>query len=344
MEVQTLNKIGSFNEVTNNSIKNIIINTLYSELNISNLRYQLVDNYNNLEIIKKEPFYVTPHIMGVNCWVIFLEHERKRYQVIINKKDLKFFQNQININQIKIYSFYYNHQINSVNELYPLTVLDGRFVNNGQDNSLIYSIQDIYIMSGNKLLNRNLLDKIALIDQVIPNINKGLDNKFTIKVIGVYNIENIGDLIFNKIKNSKLKINGLIFLPEKSGKTYIYINDNEFIQLRLQTSNNLISKQYNNLSIPTIPLQMSNKLQLDYTLTNEFVLRKTDIADVFEIYNLINKDKIYLNLSKENRMGIAHIPDTKTSHYCKMMGNTQEIFINKCIYNNKFKKWMPIIN
>lgn len=344
MEVQTLNKINNFNEVINNSIKNIIINTLYNELNISTFRYQLIDSITNLENIKKEPFYVTPHIMGVNCWIIFFEHEKKRYQFIINKKDLKFYQNQININQIKIYNFWCNHHLSGLNELYPLSVLDGRFIINNQDNNLIYIIQDILILGGNKLLTKNLSDKTKTIDKLIPNINRCLENKFTMKVAGIYAIDQIGDLVFNKIKNSKLKINGLIFLPEKSGKSYIYINDNEFIQLRTQISNDIICKQYTSLSVPAIPLQMSNKSQLDNSLENEFVLKKTNIADVFEVYNLIDNDKIYLNISTENMMGIAHIPDIKTSHYCKMMGNNNEIFINKCTYNNKFKKWMPIID
>ena len=88
---------------------------------------------------------------------------------------------------------------------------------------------------------------------------------------------------------------------------------------------------------------MSTKTQLDNDLTNTFVLRKTSIADVFELYKYDNKEKIYLNLTKDKRIGIAHIPDIKTSHYCKEIGDKNEIFINKCIYNTKFKKWMPII-
>jgi hypothetical protein len=113
---------------------------------------------------------------------------------------------------------------------------------------------------------------------------------------------------------------------------------------RNNTPNEIICREYTSLSVPAIPIQMSVTNQLDETLNKEFILKKTDISDVFEVYNILNKEKIYLNIKKDNKVGICAIPNIKTSHYCKMMGDKYEIFINDCTYNTKFKKWMPLIN
>lgn len=334
-----------FVENANNNVKNSIISLIYQELNINNYKYQLLD-HKSLDLVKHETSYITPHIVGVNCWIIFCEISKIKYQCIIYKKDLKTYKNQININALKIYSFQIMHQTN--NNLFPLTVLDGRFIINTIDglNKLSYLIQDMYIYGGEKIINKKLQDKVPIIEKILPVINNGLDQKFTIKLCGIYTFEQMGDLIFNKIKKSKLKINGIIFLPEKSGKTYIFVNDNDFNLLRNNTPNEFICKEYSSLSIPSIPLQMSVKNQLDTHLIDDFVIRKTKIADVFEIYKYVCKEetKLYLNIDRENYIGICHIPDIKTSQYCKMMGDKHEIFINKCNYNYRFKKWTPIMN
>ena len=55
----------------------------------------------------------------------------------------------------------------------------------------------------------------------------------------LYNFSELPDLIFNKLKTTELKINGLMFLPEYTGKYYIYTNDNEFDELKNNSNNNV---------------------------------------------------------------------------------------------------------
>ena len=339
MELQVFGKINSFNEITNVRTKNLILDTIYRELNLSNFRYQLLDNYKSLDVLKKEHFYITSHIMGVNCIIIFIESDGKKYQAIINKKDLKYQKNQIDVNRIKLYNFWVEH--NNCNKFFPLSIFDGKFILN--ENNLTYLIHDCYIFNGEKILTKNLCDKIALITNFLPTINKSIDTtKFDIKICAYYDINLIGEVIFKKIKNSKLKINGIIFMPERSGKTYIYINDAEFTQLRSNTNNDLVIKKYDHLTIPIIPINMSITNNNEPTMIKEFIIKKTNLTDVFELYHYENNDKIYLNITPENRIGIAHIPDIKTSQHCKKLSMTNDIFVHKCIFNNKFKKWIPI--
>lgn len=339
MELQVFSKISSFNEITNITIKSLILDTIYQELHLSNFRYQLLDNYKSLDVLKKEQLFVTPHIMGVNSIIIFLEHNKKRYQAIIAKKDLKFSKNQININTLKIYNFWIKHD--DCNKFFPLSIFDGKFILN--ENNLTYLIHDCYLFNGEKILTKNICDKISLINNFLPILNQNIDtSKFDIKMCAIYDINSISDLIFNKIKNSKLKINGLIFIPERSGKTYIYINDREFGSLRNNLYDGLIDKKFDHLTVPTVPINMSISNYHEPNMIQEFVIKKTNLTDVFELYHYENQDKIYLNIVPDNRVGIAHIPDIKTSQYCKKNGLEKEIFIQKCIFNNKFKKWIPI--
>jgi hypothetical protein len=342
MEIQVFGKISNFCEITNITIKNAFLSAIYNYINLSNIRYQLLDSLKSLDVLKKEQLYVTPHIMGVNCLIVFMEYDGKKCQAIINKKDLKHYQNQVNVQTIKMYNFWYNHRY--ANDLYPLSIFDGKFILN--ENNLTYLILDYYVLNGNKMLTKNIINKLDIMNNLLPTINSGLDKEktnFDIKMSGIYALDQLGDLVFNKIKNSKLKINGLIFLPERSGKTYIFINDIEFSQLRSNVLNTNISQKYVSLSVPAIPLKFSVKNQIDENVKETFVFKKTNVSDVYELYLHNDTNKIYLNIIPENKIGIAHIPDIKTSHYFKLLSNEKELFTNDCVFNEKFKKWMPII-
>ena len=78
MEVQTFNKLSKFNNITDKHIINIILNKIYDNLNIGMFGYRMFekDNYEEyLNTIIKEKYLITPHIMGINCWLLFIEYE-----------------------------------------------------------------------------------------------------------------------------------------------------------------------------------------------------------------------------------------------------------------------------
>ena len=58
---------------------------------------------------------------------------------------------------------------------------------------------------------------------------------------------------------------------------------------------------------------------------------KKKATDVFLIYCLDN-------MNKKKKIGIAHIPNLKTSKY---LNKYQEEIIVKCWYSIKFDKWVP---
>ena len=64
----------------------------------------------------------------------------------------------------------------------------------------------------------------------------------------------------------------------------------------------------------------------------ELYLKKTNIRDVYNVYNNIEDEKL----------SIAHIPNYKTSIYCYKNIPENEFVKFNCVYFNKFKKWIPI--
>ena len=65
----------------------------------------------------------------------------------------------------------------------------------------------------------------------------------------------------------------------------------------------------------------------------ELLLQKTLIIDVYEVFTL----------DKSFRFGICHVPNIKLSHKLREYFDNNNQLITKCIYDNKFSKWIPLI-
>lgn len=355
MEIQTFNKLSKFETITNKRIIDAVINIIYDNLNVGSFGYKMIDVANcisSLDLLVKNHanYLITPHIMGINSWMIFLEFEGKHLCACINKRDIKHLKKQIDFKALQIYNC--NFRMTSAQtKLFPFSIFDGKFII-GVDGILSYNIFDIYYLGGISQLALSLKVKMSIMKDMISNINDGIShtndgssNEFNIKLIGLYDLNQLADLTFNKIKQSKLKINGFVFLPLISGKILIYINDIDFSNLKQHLSVPVSNDDYKYLHVPAIPLHLRTDNDQDKDFQNKFVLKKTKVADVFEMYNCLSQyaNKLYLNIFDENRIGIAHIPDIKTSKYCKEKGDSHEIFVNECVFNVKFNKWQPNI-
>jgi hypothetical protein len=60
-------------------------------------------------------------------------------------------------------------------------------------------------------------------------------------------------------------------------------------------------------------------------------LSRTIVPDVYDIFEKEDGDKL----------GIALIPNLKTSHMCDDLIKDKMVKFN-CCYSNKFKKWIPL--
>ena len=180
----------------------------------------------------------------------------------------------------------------------------------------------MYYYNNKNYLIKKLNKKKNIINDLIDYLNNIVIGEIYIKLVTLYNTEDIADLVYLKIKNNEFKINGIIFWPSICGKQYIYINDNEFEKIKLGTDIYAISYGQN--------IQIENQNIFE---KQNFIIQKTGKIDVYEVFD-INKIKRY---------GIACVPDIKTSHYLydKFLNCDQLIF--QCEFNDKFKKWCPIV-
>jgi hypothetical protein len=72
----------------------------------------------------------------------------------------------------------------------------------------------------------------------------------------------------------------------------------------------------------------------DYDIKTATMYGKLINVDVIELFSKDENDKI-------KRIGIAHIPDIKTSQICNQYISTSKLTPIKCKLNYRFKKWVP---
>lgn len=334
-----LNNIKNIELLKLNNEKNYIIDLLYDNINFYNIKYQLISQIENLDELKQNEFYVIPHLLGIPC--ILILDNKFDCPIAIIKKNLKFYKNQININNIQMYKLY---DLKSC-KFNKKTIIDGKFsiIN---DNSIIYCIHDIYMYEDRKYFTELLIKKYKSCESLCDILNNS-SSIITFKFVSLYTYDQLPMLIYEKIRNSKFKINGLIFLPIRTGKSFIYINDNEFSFIKSNYADFL--KKYEYLDVPDIPLNIyydDCEKFVDNNKKKELLIKKTKISDVYELYDIKINDEspnLYLNITQDNYIDIAHVPNIATSHFLKNKTDEINIFKCTCIYSPKFRKWIPII-
>jgi hypothetical protein len=291
-----------------------LLNYLYEQIDMNNIKYSILKTIEHAQVLKQHHFHVALHFHGYNYFLIIKKFNNQINFYIISKLDLKNNRNDMNDNYIKIYKLKINNNI-IVDDNYNNTIIDGKLIY--KKNEKIFLISDILYYKSIKLLSMKLIDKFKIID---ININDYINNNFNLILIKLYEYSELEDLIYNKIQNTDFKINGLIFLPIRTGKYYIYINDNEF---------DIIKKSPISINNKITNIKLPNHINID---DNELLLEKTNIVDVYEVYDI----------EKTHRFGIAAIPDMILSHKLRQYFETNNILITNCVYNKKFLKWQPL--
>ena len=295
-----------------------LINYIYMYLDLYSLRICIMKTKEHAQQLKQQQYHITPHFNGYNYLLIFKKlSDNITRAYMIYKMDLKFNKNDVDPNYVKIYKL---DIINRYIDDYDNTIIDGKLVYKKEQK--IYLISDLYYFGGQKYLSMKIVDKYDIIDPYIQDINSILKYIFDIKLIRIYKYSELSNLVYNKIKNSDFKINGLVFIPYRSGKVLIYTNDTEFENIKNSPNLDIV------FNIKNIKISTENNLK-----NQTLMIQKTQIIDVYEVFTL---DKTY-------RFGICCIPTIELSHKLRDHFKNSDYLITECIFNNKFLKWMPII-
>jgi hypothetical protein len=316
------------NIITDDDTKNTIINYLYSQLNLSKYRYNLLNNFQKLNFLQENEHYVSPNFKGHNYFLIFMTINSKSYCILIDRKKLQYQKDQLDMGSIQIIKIIINVKIN----LFNGTIFDGKIIK--KDEKSYFLIQDCFYLMGKKLFDMELNQKMLYLNDFVTT-NLSFDkicSNFTFKINTLYKYNDLNKLINEIMPKCGIPSSGLIFYPKLSGITVLYIDkkiekvDIESTQIEKieATSYDLICNFTKFLESRTYSYEKEGKIK-------NLWLKKTDLPDVYNIY--------------EKRYGlktaIAHIPNLKISHYCS--NNIKNDFtLCKCIYNNKFNKWIPL--
>ena len=319
----------SFGQIINEEIKNFIINYLYTLIDLTLYRYTILDSLDTLNLLKNNKYYVSTNLKGNNYFLILIYIENVKYSLLIDRKQLTYNKNNINVNKINIISL----DLNFSDCLYNGTILDGKIIN---DN--IFLFQDCLYLMKNDLTNVNMLIKLKYIDSIVKLHFR--DNPYFIfKVSTLYKYNKL-NFIINSI--NKLNYSSIIFYPIISGINIIFINNKTEYKNNYNNNNNnttivdpvkISDTSSYNIIANYCDYLKSRKYSYEYNTHQEkFWLEKSNIPDVYNISNCKYGEKL----------GIALIPNYKISQICEntIKINHPEQFI--CSYSNKFNKWIPI--
>lgn len=316
-------KFGSGDAIIINDldIKTKIIDYLFNSIELSKFRYKMLDNLQQLEFLKENAHYVSPNFKGFNYFLIFMKIDNSSYCVVLDKKKITYQKNKLNIKMTKIIRLH----IKAINTLFKGSIFDCKFINN---NTMI--IKDCYKLMGNPLLQMEMNEKLTYLNNVVSNQIYNCPY-FDIKYNKLYKYEQLDNLIKNIIPKCKYNIQGLVFFPSYSGITIIYTNTTNKRNKPLVENNDNIENVTYNL-ITDIKQILKNR---KYCYENEgekrkLVIERTDISDVYNVFD------------DDTRVGIAHIPNMKTSEFCRNELEEGESKTFNCIFNNKYKKWLPL--
>jgi hypothetical protein len=309
------------------NIKKQIINFLYDYLeDLHKYSYNILNNISKLNFLKKNEHYVSPNYKGLNYLILFIIINNNNYCVGINRKNLSYNKNQIDIKLVNIYKL---NVIDIPEILYDGTILDGKIINNS-----IFLIQDCYYLMGKNILNINLTNKLNQLNDILNNQLKNKILNFELKINKLYKYEDLEELI-STLSTSIYPTNGLIFYPKISGINIIFIENytsNKINNTNICSNNINNENEINNIIFNYTNILKSRKyLYENNSNTKILFLSKTDIPDVYNVYN-----------EEYNKLCIALIPNLKISHMCNNNIKLNEYVKFNCVYSEKFKKWIPI--
>jgi len=304
MDSKSLTKTGfcdkEIDNVTNNDMKQYILDNLKTK---SGLQYtsKYAKIYNdNFSKNLNNPHLVCLKSIGSPYFLYCTQINDVNYCFLIDKKikdGYKF---------PKIFLVHYRFE----SEIFNGTLFETELLRDNC-NKWHLLIGDIYIYKGEKLDNKQITERMNIINDII--LNKYIDDTFCnicpIKIKRYFDINQIKYIKEEFIDKLDYRIRGLYFVPLKTSyaKILYMFNDDEY-------------KKSN----------YKNKTTINFKIV------KTIKPDVYELY-----------LNNENKSSIikhsyASIPNIKTSLWLKELFDQKEDIIVECKLNKRFNKWAPL--
>ena len=286
--------------VTNNDMKKYILGNMNLKSNLKfNSNYAKLYN-NNFSKNLNNPHIVCLKSLGSPYYLYCTQINDVNYSFLIDKKIKDGYEYP------KIFLLHYRFE----QELFKGTLFETELI---RDNSNKWELLlgDIYLYCGEKLLTKQITERINIINDIL--LNKYIDDSFCnicpLKIKIYFDISQIKYITENFIDTLNYRVRGLYFIPMKCSyaKILYLFNDNEYKKLNYKNKN-----------------------------TVNFKIVKTIKSDIYELYlNNEKKDSLI-------KHSYASIPNIKTSEWLKDLFDKKDNIIVECKKNSRFNKWVPI--
>ena len=309
-------------------LKTKIIDYIFSIIELSKYRYNMLENIQQLNFLKTNEHYVSPNFKGFNYFLLFYKfkdniqkNKESSYCIAIDKKNLSYHKKSIDIK--KVYMF--RVKIFASSSIFMGSLFDTKLIRD------IMLVKDCYYLMGNNICDMEMNEKMIYLDSIIANqFHKDYCPNFKLKINKLYKYNMLEEIIKNIIPNCELEITGLVFYPFKSGMSYIFTEKAIIDKTTVSQSNTKIVSNESYNMIHEITQFLTNRIYSYETNGPKKILfiEPTEITDVFNLFE------------NETKIGIAHVPNYKVSTYCRE--NIKNKVKCLCIFNKQFNKWIPL--
>ena len=309
-------------------LKTKIIDYIFSIIELSKYRYNMLENIQQLNFLKTNEHYVSPNFKGFNYFLLFYrfkdniqKNKESSYCIAIDKKNLSYHKKSIDIK--KVYMF--RIKMFAQSSIFMGSLFDTKLIRD------IMLVKDCYYLMGNNICDMEMNEKMIYLDSIIANqFHKDYCPNFKLKINKLYKYNMLEEIVKNIIPNCELEITGLVFYPFKSGVSYIF-TEKAIPDKTTSVQNNakIVSNESYNM-IHEIKQFLTDRIYSYETngIKKVLLVEPSEITDVFNVYE------------NENKIGIAHIPNYKVSTYCRE--NIKDKIKCLCIFNKNFNKWIPL--
>jgi hypothetical protein len=340
----------------NDSIKHQLIDYIYSTVDLSQFKYEMLEFEHDLPKLSDKKYYLTANFSGSNCLLVFTKIREKFYAFTIDRKTLSYSRNKVDPNKVDLQ--FVNTNVDS--SIYNGSIFDGVLIHASGKTKFVVS--DIYTFKKSDYTNVDLDMKIFELQNYLENTKpetSALNNShkryvdLEIGVNKIYPLNKIETFV-NKIipKFADCKIRGICFYPKVSGTKLIFLfgNDKRVPETKYET-------KYEAKSVKKSPECGQDNDFKDGKLTKyKFIsstsnpvhaileMKKTDTVDVYKLHSVEKTLKEGKNILMRKKMGIAYIPTLERSQWCRdaMLKAKKNSILVKCLFHNRDGKWEPI--
>jgi hypothetical protein len=308
-------------------LKNKIIDYVFSIIDPSKYKYNMLENIQQLNFLKNNEHYVSPNFKGFNYFLLFYrfkdthrDSKESAYCVAIDKKNMSYTKKSIDVKKI----FMYRIRVMANSSIFMGTLFDAKLIKN------IMLIKDCYFLMGNNIIDMEMNEKMLYLDSIIANqFHKEYCSNFKIKINKLYKYNMLNEIVTNIIPKCEIEITGLVFYPILSGVYYIFTDKKNIDKPNNVSTPKIVSNDsYNMINEITDFLTSRIYSYENSNIKKVLYIEPTNMTDVFYVYD--NNEKL----------GIAHIPNYKVSTYCRE--NIKEKIKCMCVFYKAFNKWIPL--